>query len=460
MSDLNAAPAPDPLGEASQHAVKTTSEILTMLTTAARVHFEVSSRQEQAASMAQDREVRASEKAQRDVQQMEREEQLATDRARREEREHARAAREALRDEARRARAQYAPALDAEYLATAKVEEAVRLWALAEPWATEEADAGRAMRAVEGRLAELHPEAMRGYREEVSNGMEPVDAMMRQVPRIQADLTTSGAESARVPTPGPGTEPAGAGASATRDDAEDAASAVSADQVMAQREGQHAAAVEREKVAEDTEAARAGREGRRTGDDGLGDRVGDAAQRVEDAARRSSSATRVAEAAAAGDDTAAGLAALERAMDATGDTLAEVQRLQLEEARPTTAEAAELVETARIARREAEEARASGSADAGVLDDIALAVETEAARALVGDVEPARPAAQGDPMVVVADDLSDLPPELRTVERTRRAAFPVHISDTPLGPGAGDVAAQAAQVASQVPKPPPPAPKP
>src|SRR5690606_18528884 len=56
-------------------------------------------------------------------------------------------------------------------------------------WAGEDADAARAMRLTEARLAEMHPDAIREYRAEVAAGAEPLDAMMRQIPRIQADLS-------------------------------------------------------------------------------------------------------------------------------------------------------------------------------------------------------------------------------------------------------------------------------
>src|SRR5690606_14616966 len=126
-------------------------------------------------------------------------------------------------------------------------------------------------------------------------------------------------------------------------------------------------------------------EERRRRRDELGDDAASARARLEDAQARSQEATLAAEAAAeSGDDTAA-LLALRRAAEASGDTLAEVQRQVLDVVPAATPETAELVDAAGLARQRADEALASGAADAAELDRIAQAVERSAVGALAAE---------------------------------------------------------------------------
>jgi len=105
-------------------------------------------------------------------------------------RKAARAARQAAHDEQARhvldehertarahARARWAPAHDARWLAQADLLQAAGTWGAAAPWAGTDPDAASAMRKSEERLRTLHPFAMARYDRLCSDGASPLDAM-------------------------------------------------------------------------------------------------------------------------------------------------------------------------------------------------------------------------------------------------------------------------------------------
>ena len=107
----------------------------------------------------------------------------------------ARAARQAPQDEqARRvldeqertaraqARARWAPAHDARWLAQADLLQAAGTWGAAAPWASTDPAAASAMRKSEERLRTLHPFAMARYDRLCSEGASPLDAMREAAP--------------------------------------------------------------------------------------------------------------------------------------------------------------------------------------------------------------------------------------------------------------------------------------
>ena len=107
----------------------------------------------------------------------------------------ARAARQAAQDaEARRvldgqehtaraqARARWAPAHDARWLAQADLLQAAGTWGTAAPWADTDPAAASAMRKSEERLRTLHPFAMARYDRLRSQGASPLDAMREAAP--------------------------------------------------------------------------------------------------------------------------------------------------------------------------------------------------------------------------------------------------------------------------------------
>ena len=107
----------------------------------------------------------------------------------------ARAARQAAQDaQARRvldgqehtaraqARARWAPAHDARWLAQADLLQAAGTWGAAAPWAGTDPAAASAMRKSEERLRTLHPFAMARYDRLRSEGASPLDAMREAAP--------------------------------------------------------------------------------------------------------------------------------------------------------------------------------------------------------------------------------------------------------------------------------------
>jgi hypothetical protein len=78
-------------------------------------------------------------------------------------------------------RAQWAPALDARWLAQADLLQADRAWGAAAPWADAYMEAAAALHKAEERLRTLHPYAMTQYDRLRSEGADPVDAMRRSV---------------------------------------------------------------------------------------------------------------------------------------------------------------------------------------------------------------------------------------------------------------------------------------
>jgi hypothetical protein len=78
-------------------------------------------------------------------------------------------------------RAQWAPALDARWLAQADLLQAGRAWGAAAPWADAYVEAAAALQRTEERLWVLHPYAMTQYDRLRSEGADPVDAMRGSV---------------------------------------------------------------------------------------------------------------------------------------------------------------------------------------------------------------------------------------------------------------------------------------
>jgi hypothetical protein len=80
------------------------------------------------------------------------------------------------------ARARWAPAHDARWLAQADLLQATATWGAAAPWADADPAAASAMRKSEERLRALHPFAMARYDRLCSEGASPLDAMREAAP--------------------------------------------------------------------------------------------------------------------------------------------------------------------------------------------------------------------------------------------------------------------------------------
>lgn len=80
------------------------------------------------------------------------------------------------------ARAEWAPAQDARWLAQADLVQAMRVWAAAAGCADDDPAASAALRKCEERLRELHPYAMAWYDRLRGEGIGVVEAMRRAVP--------------------------------------------------------------------------------------------------------------------------------------------------------------------------------------------------------------------------------------------------------------------------------------
>jgi hypothetical protein len=75
------------------------------------------------------------------------------------------------------ATAAWAPALDRRWTANADTQALLDAWAPAAAWASEDAQARRALTAIEERLATTHPDAMAAYRASMAEGVDPSSAM-------------------------------------------------------------------------------------------------------------------------------------------------------------------------------------------------------------------------------------------------------------------------------------------
>jgi hypothetical protein len=80
------------------------------------------------------------------------------------------------------ARATWAPAHDARWLAQADLPQTAGTWGAAAPWASTDPTAASAMRKSEERLRTLHPFAMTRYDRLRSDGASPLDAMREAAP--------------------------------------------------------------------------------------------------------------------------------------------------------------------------------------------------------------------------------------------------------------------------------------
>ncbi len=141
---------PDPLGEALSHSSQRVTQLTSLLAAAAEVAVRLKAAQ-------------ASRQAAQD------------ERARRvlDEQEHTARA---------QARARWAPAHDARWLAQADLLQAAGTWGAAAPWAGTDPAAASAMRKSEERLRTLHPFAMARYDRLRSQGTSPLNAMREAAP--------------------------------------------------------------------------------------------------------------------------------------------------------------------------------------------------------------------------------------------------------------------------------------
>ena len=141
---------PDPFGEALSHSSQRVTQLTSLVAAAAEVAIRLKA-------------VRAARQATQD-QQARRvlDEQEATARA--------------------QARARWAPAHDARWLAQADLLQAAGTWGAAAPWAGTDPAAASAMRKSEQRLRTLHPFAMARYDRLRAEGASPLDAMREAAP--------------------------------------------------------------------------------------------------------------------------------------------------------------------------------------------------------------------------------------------------------------------------------------
>ena len=141
---------PDPFGEALSHSSQRVTQLTSLLAAAAEVAIRLKA-------------ARAARQAAQDEQ------------ARRvlDEQEHTARA---------QARARWAPAHDARWLAQADLLQAAGTWGAAAPWAGTDPAAASAMRKSEERLRTLHPFAMARYDRLRSQGASPLDAMREAAP--------------------------------------------------------------------------------------------------------------------------------------------------------------------------------------------------------------------------------------------------------------------------------------
>jgi hypothetical protein len=141
---------PEPFSEAASYSSQRATQLVSLVAAAAEVKMRLN-----AARAA--RQARQDQQAQRQL-----EEQERTARA--------------------NARAGWAPAHDARWLAQADLLQAARTWGAAVPWAGTDPVAEAAMRKSEERLRALHPFAMARYDRLRADGAEPLDAMREAAP--------------------------------------------------------------------------------------------------------------------------------------------------------------------------------------------------------------------------------------------------------------------------------------
>ena len=140
---------PDPIGEAFSHSSQKAAQFISMVGAA----YEIAARR---------KAIRAARDAAR------------TEQQRRALQEQERAARAA-------ARARWAPAYDARWLAQADLLQAGRVWGAAAPYADTDPEAASALRKAEERLRALHPYAMARYDRLRVEGAGPLEAMREAV---------------------------------------------------------------------------------------------------------------------------------------------------------------------------------------------------------------------------------------------------------------------------------------
>ena len=136
---------PDPIGEAFSHSSQKTAQFVSM----AGAAYEIAARR---------KAIRAAREAARTDQQL-------------------RALQEQERAAHADARARWAPAYDARWLAQADLFQAGRVWGAAAPYADADPEAASALRRAEGRLRSLHPYAMARYDRLRAEGAGPLEAM-------------------------------------------------------------------------------------------------------------------------------------------------------------------------------------------------------------------------------------------------------------------------------------------
>jgi hypothetical protein len=141
---------PEPFGEAASYSSQRATQLVSLVAAAAEVRMRLNAARI-ARRATQDRQV-----------QRQLDEQERTARA--------------------NARAGWAPAHDARWLAQADVPQAFRTWGAAVPWADTDPVAASAMRKSEERLRTLHPFAMARYDRLRAKGAEPLDAMRQAAP--------------------------------------------------------------------------------------------------------------------------------------------------------------------------------------------------------------------------------------------------------------------------------------
>ena len=141
---------PDPFGEALSHSSQRVTQLTSLVAAAAEVAIRL-----KAARAA--RQATQDQQAQRVL-----DEQEAAARA--------------------QARARWAPAHDARWLAQADLLQAAGTWGAAAPWAGTDPAAASAMRKSEERLRTLHPFAMARYDRLRAEGASPLDAMREAAP--------------------------------------------------------------------------------------------------------------------------------------------------------------------------------------------------------------------------------------------------------------------------------------
>jgi len=169
---------PEPFGEALSHSSQRVTQLTSLVAAAAEVAIRLHA-------------ARAARQAAQDTQ-----------------------ARHALEEQQRtahaQARARWAPACDARWLAQADLLQAAGTWGAATPWAGTDPAAAAAMHKSEERLRTLHPFAMTRYDRLRSQGAGPLDAMREATPMFGLHPHARPAHSRQRPeieAPAAGTDP-------------------------------------------------------------------------------------------------------------------------------------------------------------------------------------------------------------------------------------------------------------